>query len=122
IDDLDRCQPTQVMEVLESVNFLVTSGDCFIVLAMDRDRVVPCVALSFKEIAAEMSDGDDDLQARRDYANQYLDKLINIEVPVPSLDAADAEKLLAPDAPPTLEAVDPRHWFGIGRGFRAPTH
>jgi KAP family P-loop domain/Photosynthesis system II assembly factor YCF48 len=119
IDDLDRCQPKQVMEVLESVNFLVTSGDCFVVLGMDRERVVPCVALSFKEIAAEMSGVADDHKARRDYANQYLDKLINIEVPVPSLNAADAERLLAPDAPATLEEEeDPRRWFGLVRGFR----
>ncbi|HXU82287.1 MAG TPA: P-loop NTPase fold protein [Polyangia bacterium] len=119
IDDLDRCQPEQVMEVLESVNFLVTSGECFVILGMDRDRVVPCVALSFKEIAAEMSGGKEDEKSRRDYANQYLDKLVNIEVPVPSLDAADAERLLAPEAPATLqEEEDPRRFWGLVRGFR----
>jgi hypothetical protein len=118
IDDLDRCQPEQVMEVLESVNFLVTSGDCFVVLGMDRDRVVPCVALSFKEIAAEMNCADDDQKARRDYANAYLDKLINIEVPVPSLNGTDAERLLAPEAPTLEEEADPRRWFGLVRGFR----
>jgi len=85
---------------------------------MDRERVVPCVALSFKEIAAEMAGGDNDQKARRDYANQYLDKLINIEVPVPSLNAADAERLLAPDAPALEDEEDPRRWFGLVRGLR----
>jgi hypothetical protein len=117
IDDLDRCQPAQVMQVLESVNFLVTSGECFVILGMDRDRVVPCVALTFKDIAAELSRGDDDADARQAYANQYLDKLINIEVPIPALNAADAETLLAPETPPEPPQA-PVRWLGLGRGLR----
>jgi hypothetical protein len=117
IDDLDRCQPKQVMEVLESVNFLVTSGDCFVILGMDRERVVPCVALTVKEIAAEMSGGHDDAEARKTYANQYLDKLINIEVPIPALNAADAERLLAPESHPE-PGEGPTRWYGLGPGAR----
>jgi hypothetical protein len=97
IDDLDRCQPNQVLDVLEAVNYLVTSGDCFVVFGIDRTRVEPCVALKFKEISAEMS-GQDDAAHRREYAIQYLDKLINIEVAVPRLEPADAKALLAPRA------------------------
>lgn len=109
IDDLDRCRPENVVETLEAVNFLVSSGECFVVIGMARERVEPCVGLSFKDVAAEMldeggalreapaargqagEDGEDpkrlqEERARRkrlEYARQYLDKLINIEVPVP---------------------------------------
>lgn len=96
IDDLDRCRPENVVETLEAVNFLVSSGECFVVIGMARERVEPCVALSFKDVAAEMPDGGQHLpaatptrqeerarQKRLEYARQYLDKLINIEVPVP---------------------------------------
>src|ERR1043166_276523 len=34
IDDLDRCRPESVGEVLEAVNFLATAGDCFIIMGM----------------------------------------------------------------------------------------
>jgi hypothetical protein len=95
VDDLDRCRPDQVMEVLEAVNFLVTSGDCFVVLGMDRTRVEPAVALKFKDIATELNRGQDDPDARRQYAVSYLDKLVNIEVPVPQLGADEAARLLA---------------------------
>jgi len=95
IDDLDRCQPEQVLDVLESINYLVTSGDCFVILGVDRDRVEPCVALGFKEISAEMS-GKDDRVHRQEYAVQYLDKLINIEVPIPRLEPSEARALLVP--------------------------
>ena len=39
IDDLDRCQPEKVSQILEAVNFLTSSGNCYIVLGMDRDYV-----------------------------------------------------------------------------------
>ena len=104
IDDLDRCRPENVVETLEAVNFLVTSGECFVVIGMARARVEPCVGLSFKDVAAEMLDAGEAEEAppagadkeetkrlqesrarqkRLEYARQYLDKLINIEVPVP---------------------------------------
>jgi hypothetical protein len=89
IDDLDRCRPDQILDVLEAVNFLVSSGDCYVVFGMARDRVERCVGLSFKDIAEEMADEtaspsnpDDRRKARTDFARQYLDKLINVEVPL----------------------------------------
>lgn len=125
IDDLDRCLPANVRDVLEAVNFLVSSGDCFVVLGMDRRQVQRAVGLSFKEVAEEagVQDGranskspqpdpatsqlgeetarrrselnveplprpEEDAKevARRqraDFAQKYLEKLINLEVRVP---------------------------------------
>jgi photosystem II stability/assembly factor-like uncharacterized protein len=103
IDDLDRCRPENVLETLEAVNFLTTSGDCFVVIGMAREYVERCVGRAFKEVAEEMIDevpdqsllanrGKDAAQLKEDvakekrieFARQYLDKLINIEVPVPA--------------------------------------
>jgi len=115
IDDLDRCRPSNVLDVLEAVNFLVSSGDCYVVLGMARERVEPSVGLSFKDIAEEM--GEDappvanDANTKNDkassngkeqrvrFARQYLDKLINIEVPVPTLSAEQTKHLLVPEVP-----------------------
>lgn len=104
IDDLDRCRPEQVLEVLEAINFLVSSGECFVVIGMARGRVEGCVGLSFKDVAAELIDDKEPLptnqgtefgkKKRREFARQYLDKLINIEVPVPTPDADQSSKLL----------------------------
>ncbi|MGO1120144.1 P-loop NTPase fold protein [Rhodovibrionaceae bacterium A322] len=174
IDDLDRCQPPEVLEVLTAVNFLVSSGACFAILGMDRERVLGCLGYGFKDIAAEMAAdettpldqafgkgveviypapagmktapdlktaqadggfavqgssldmevadplgpaasatsfhsrvgsedpglaegtvGDETARKHRiAYARLYLEKLINIEVPVPQLGVGDAQKLL----------------------------
>jgi hypothetical protein len=55
IDDLDRCRPEKVREVLEGVNFLASSGDCFMVLGMARDIVEHCVGLSFARVVDTMN-------------------------------------------------------------------
>ena len=94
IDDLDRCRPENVLETLEAINFLTTSGECFVVIGMAREYVERCVGRAFNEVAQEMVD---DLQndvkesaegiareKRIEFARQYLDKLVNIEVPVPA--------------------------------------
>jgi len=104
IDDLDRCRPENVRDVLEAVNFLVTSGECFVVMGLERRSVVAAVGLSLKDIAAEMagkSEKDDAelIQSRREYASHFLDKLINLEVPIPRLDPDKARGLFYDDGP-----------------------
>src|SRR6185369_8027128 len=93
IDDLDRCRPENVLETLETVNFLTTSGECFVIIGMAREYVERCVSRAFNEVAQEMvddmegegSNGEAIAKQRRiEFARQYLDKLVNIEVPVPA--------------------------------------
>jgi photosystem II stability/assembly factor-like uncharacterized protein len=113
IDDLDRCRPENVLEVLEAVNFLLSSGDCFVVMGMARERVERCVGLGFKDVAEEMVDDQPGLQSastevnkgrskRSEFAKQYLDKLINIEVPVPAPTVDEFRRLLVPGATPAV--------------------
>jgi photosystem II stability/assembly factor-like uncharacterized protein len=54
VDDLDRCHPDQVLQILEATNFLASAGDCFIVLGIAREMVLAAVGLAFKEIAEEV--------------------------------------------------------------------
>jgi hypothetical protein len=116
IDDLDRCSQHSLIEVLEAVNFLASSGDCFIVMGMSPSWVEACVGLEYEHLARAMAeefpDEDDDglhsAEHRRRFARNYLEKLINIEVPIPQLDQARAGVLVAPE---NGEAnVQPRSW------------
>ncbi|MCO6455995.1 MAG: hypothetical protein J5I93_11915 [Pirellulaceae bacterium] len=118
IDDLDRCQPKNVLEVLEAINFLVSSGDCYVLLGMAPQRVARCVGLGFADVAEELlpeddeqhcSDEDQATRSRRRrerYARQYLEKLVNIEVPVPPMTSDASRNIMVaemednvPDAP-----------------------
>lgn len=116
IDDLDRCRPQNVLDVLEAINFLVSSGECFVLLGIDRERVERCVGWGFRDVAEELLDREsaadggaepgeaaDEAGRRRRavFARQYLEKLINIEVPVPRASAETGVELLRPAPPPS---------------------
>ena len=89
IDDLDRCSKENVVDILESINFLSVSGGCYIILGMDKGWVEVCIEQQFPEMKGN----------NHDFANEYLEKLINIDVPVPTLENEGSGKLLAPEPP-----------------------
>jgi len=95
IDDLDRCQPAKVAESLEAINYLVSNGNCFVVIGVARKQVEAALALHFKELASEVElrpeelrnareSGTDEQKQRSAYARLYLRKLVNLWVKVPS--------------------------------------
>ena len=88
IDDLDRCSKENVVDILEAINFLSVSGNCYIVLGMDEKWVKLCVSDHFEKIAKDDPS----------FAENYLEKMINIKVPVPPLGAVAVSSLLAPQA------------------------
>lgn len=87
IDDLDRCEPEQVMQVMQSLNFLSSSGECFLILGMEENAVTNCVAVSLKEQfnsqEGEKLNESDALKRRWQYAKLWMEKLIQIRIPVP---------------------------------------
>ena len=111
IDDLDRCQPEQIAEVLEAINFLTDTDGCFVVFGFDRPKVLAGIGLAYREIAAELAGAADTAEVRTAYAEDFLRKLIQIEVPVPRFGAAAANRLI--DAASEIEAEPPvvRAWL-----------
>ena len=65
IDDLDRCRPENVLDVLEAVNFLVTAGPCFVILGIDQEKVTNCVAYGFKNAILKLPQRGDPVRAER---------------------------------------------------------
>jgi photosystem II stability/assembly factor-like uncharacterized protein len=111
IDDLDRCRPDQIAEVLEAINFLSDGNGCYIVFGYARDRVLAGVGLANREISAELQDGADAPEIRRAYAEQYLRKLVQIEVAVPRFDPEMATRFIAAaPAGSTAESGSERLW------------
>ena len=77
IDDLDRCNKDQILRIFEAVNFLCTSGPCFVLLAMDKERVI--------EMLGEKNNNEQ-------YFRKFLEKIINLSVnvqPVSALEFSD---------------------------------
>ncbi len=126
IDDLDRCQPSTVLIVMEAVNFLVSSGKCFVIFGMATQRVQAALGLAFEKIAAELPDLDVSISAkasaavkasaarerRLTYARDYLEKLINLEIVVPSRTGMLTQLLVS-----SRKADDEVFATGIGRAL-----
>lgn len=77
IDDLDRCLPETAIETLEAVRlFLFTDRTAFIVAA-DEAMIEYAVRKHFPELP--------DTTGPRDYARNYLEKLIQVPFRIPAL-------------------------------------
>jgi KAP family P-loop domain len=100
---LDRCRPDQIAQVLEAINFLTDADGCFVAFGFARPQVLAGIGLANREIAAELVGAEDTATIRKAYAEDYLRKLIQIEVPVPNFNAP--QKGLStphPTLPPSL--------------------
>ncbi len=96
IDDLDRCQPINTLDVLEAVNFLSSSGECFVVMGMAKELVTEYVANSLVGTASALNaNSGEPPKSAHDLADEYLQKMINIEVPVPKADPTQLTNLVA---------------------------
>ena len=77
VDDLDRCLPDTAIETLEAIRlFVFTSGTAFVVAA-DEAMIEYAVRKHFPELP--------DTTGPRDYARNYLEKLIQIPFRIPAL-------------------------------------
>jgi photosystem II stability/assembly factor-like uncharacterized protein len=103
IDDLDRCSQSNLIDILENINFIASSGDCFMLLGMAPKYIEACVANHYETLAKsiaekekhESSNHSDDLETHKfRFAHNYLEKMINIEVRIPHMQANSIDQLL----------------------------
>ena len=101
IDDLDRCDVDQVVDIMEALNFLTTSGECYIILGIHENPVRHALGLNKSDLArahaiarhldSEITAAEDEdpvgLQKERDaYADFYMEKLLNLRIAIPEFD------------------------------------
>src|SRR5262249_11339981 len=122
IDDLDRCRPENVVEILEAVNFVSAAGKCVIVLGMSKRMVSRAIWRAHEElfkdewgIVSEKMEEEEraELQRKhRTFSENYLEKLINIELALPVISPEQSQALLA-------AAPSPVAWEGWAARIRA---
>lgn len=115
IDDLDRCPPAKVVEVLQAVHLLLAYSLFVVVVAVDVRWLTGAICKVYPELA-----GDEPDEARRETAAlDYLEKIFQVPIwtdPLKSGDAIDfvaarisagAAAPAAPVAPPATPSVTP---------------
>ncbi|HLN65272.1 MAG TPA: P-loop NTPase fold protein, partial [Symbiobacteriaceae bacterium] len=92
VDDLDRCSPGKVAEVMEAIN-LFLAGDFRefqFVIAMDTEMVAAALEVAHKEIVARLPEGAGDTPL----GWRFMDKFVQLPFLLPPPDARDCETYL----------------------------
>jgi hypothetical protein len=76
-DDLDRCLPDTAIETLEAIRLFVFTSETAFVVAADEAMIEYSVRKHFPELP--------DTTGPRDYARNYLEKLIQVPFRIPAL-------------------------------------
>jgi Cdc6-like AAA superfamily ATPase len=113
LDDLDRCLPHVALDVLETVKvFFFESGDvnakCLFIVAVDEELI----GRGLRMRIGRDRQLDADAEARA-----YLEKIVQLRVPVPSPDDAHVRRLISASFPTWAWATD-LCAAGIGRNPR----
>jgi photosystem II stability/assembly factor-like uncharacterized protein len=113
LDDLDRCQPEQVVQILEAINFLSSAASVFVIVGADYTKVETLVANQFEYLAlreAENAQGrtgvgtkePDPVLLRVGYARNYLKKIVNIRLNLKTPQAENFREMM--DRPRSVKA------------------
>jgi predicted KAP-like P-loop ATPase len=81
IDDLDRCLPDTAIETLEAIRLFVLTEHTAFVVAADEAMIEYAVRKHFPDLP--------DTTGPRDYARNYLEKLIQVPFRIPALGEAE---------------------------------
>lgn len=84
VDDLDRCLPPAVIATLEAIKLFLSVEKMAFVLAYDDRLVTHAIAERYQPSARAT-----------EMASEYLEKIVQIPVPVPTLGLGDTEAYLA---------------------------
>jgi photosystem II stability/assembly factor-like uncharacterized protein len=97
LDDLDRCQPEQVVQILEAINFLSSAAPCFIIVGADYRKVETLAGQHFEAIAVQEAENvalnldnataamnqPSAVLARLEFAKNYMRKIVNMRLDLP---------------------------------------
>jgi hypothetical protein len=113
IDDLDRCPPDRVIDVLEAVHLLLAVRLFVVVVAVDPRWLLRSLKTHYRELFAQASGDPDDDELWRSTPAQYLEKIFQIVLTLPPMGQDGYQQLMhdlvgvrpGPGAPATLDAA-----------------
>ncbi|KAA2254470.1 hypothetical protein F0L68_30270 [Solihabitans fulvus] len=95
VDDLDRCGPRQVVEVLQAVNLLLALDLFIVVVGVDPRWLLRSLHSHYADVLDDGSaDSDPAGDGLRVTPEDYLEKIINIPVVLPGMHSGSLHRLL----------------------------
>jgi KAP family P-loop domain len=94
IDDLDRCPPERVTEVLQAVHLLLAFDLFVVVVAVDPRWLERSLERSYQKLIVAGSNGNDGFHHKAATARDYLEKIFQVPFTIPRVDENGFDKLL----------------------------
>lgn len=103
VDDLDRCPPRRVVEMLEAIHLLLAVELFVVVVAVDPRWLLRAIAAHYRELldtpgppttADTQTVDPDDEELWRSTPAQYLEKIFQVVLTLPPLDTSGYQRLL----------------------------
>jgi hypothetical protein len=104
IDDLDRCPPARVVEVLEAVHLLLAVPLFVVVVAVDPRWLLRSLTVHYRELLGALSRGSESDDTWGSTPMQYLEKIFQIPFTLPPVDRAGYTTLVDALTDPTMDA------------------
>ncbi len=118
VDDLDRCSPEKVLEVLETVHLLLALELFIVVVGVDPRWLQRSLRYQYRDLCLSNEPSKDPyLQAM---PTEYLEKIFQIPLTLPAMETAAYGKLVSSLAPGTaLPSAEPAPEVSTGPTHRA---
>lgn len=95
IDDLDRCAPQQVVDVLQAVHLLLALDLFVVVVGVDPRWLLSSLRRQYRNILSAAPPGSrGDMSAWESTPEDYLEKIFNIPFALPGMNTGSLERLL----------------------------
>lgn len=91
IDDLDRCAVPRAAEVVEAINLFLNADSCVFIIGMDIRTVAASIEVHYEKLKAQLNPNSIPLALGR----QFLEKIIQINFPIPRPDSAAMKRFIA---------------------------
>jgi hypothetical protein len=126
IDDLDRCEPDQVLAVLHAVNLLVATDLFIVVVGVDPRWLLRSLRRRYRTMLGPAGSHDAGLSFRESSPQDYLEKIFQVPFVLPGFGADDLGRLLrsmvVPEQPPKPGVERPDHRSILAGDTRDPEH
>ena len=110
VDDLDRCPPDRVADVLETINMLTEASYCYFILGLDPEIVRTAVEVKYAPLIAHLKQSGKDTDG---FGADFLEKLVTVAVHVPKPNTMEAQLLdplgIQPDQVKESRRIAMRH-------------
>lgn len=86
VDDLDRCSPGKVVEVIEAINIFIggAGAECYVVIGLDSDVVATSIEVHYSKLVNAMKDKPQRAErASTTFGQEFLRKIVQVGLTLP---------------------------------------